>query len=73
MGLSFFDLGLSAGCSKKLIKQVQCRLKLLKNKKSVIAKQLREDVMELIKNGYEQTAFNRVSPNTLKVSNFIWF
>ncbi|XP_022140354.1 uncharacterized protein LOC111011049 isoform X2 [Momordica charantia] len=45
---------------KKLIKQVQCRLKLLKNKKSVIAKQLREDVMELIKNGYEQTAFNRI-------------
>ena len=47
-------------CSKKLIKRVQCRLKLLKNKRHSIVKQLREDVAQLIKLGYEESAFNRV-------------
>ncbi|KAL6136756.1 hypothetical protein ACLB2K_062051 [Fragaria x ananassa] len=45
---------------KQLIKQVQCRLKLLKNKRATIVRQLREDAAELIKNGYEDKAFNRV-------------
>ncbi|KAH7532904.1 hypothetical protein FEM48_Zijuj04G0071900 [Ziziphus jujuba var. spinosa] len=45
---------------KKLIKQVHCRLKLLKNKRSTIIRQLREDMAELIKNGHENVAFNRV-------------
>ncbi|KAJ7981434.1 putative Regulator of Vps4 activity in the MVB pathway protein [Quillaja saponaria] len=45
---------------KKLIKRVQCRLKLLKNKRNTIVRQLREDIAELIKNGHEETAFNRV-------------
>ncbi|KAJ7948288.1 putative Regulator of Vps4 activity in the MVB pathway protein [Quillaja saponaria] len=45
---------------KKLIKRVQCRLNLLKNKRNAIVRQLREDVAELIKNGHEETAFNRV-------------
>ncbi|MBA0805445.1 hypothetical protein Gohar_004961, partial [Gossypium harknessii] len=44
---------------KKLIKRVQCRLKLLKNKRFTIVKQLREDLAQLIKLGYQQTAFNR--------------
>ncbi|KAH7576901.1 hypothetical protein ACOSP7_002407 [Xanthoceras sorbifolium] len=44
---------------KKLIKQVQCRLKLLKNKRCSIVRLLREDVAELIKIGNEQIAFNR--------------
>lgn len=47
-------------CSKKLIKRVRCRLKLLKNKRYTIVKQLREDMAQLIKLGYEETAFNRV-------------
>lgn len=46
--------------SKKLIKRVQCRLKLLKNKRYTIVKQLREDLAQLIKLGYEESAFNRV-------------
>ncbi|KAE8662187.1 LOB domain-containing protein 41-like [Hibiscus syriacus] len=44
---------------KKLIKHVQCRLKLLKNKRLTMVKQLREDLAQLIKLGYEETAFNR--------------
>ncbi|KAK8537226.1 hypothetical protein V6N12_043399 [Hibiscus sabdariffa] len=44
---------------KKLVKRVQCRLKLLKNKRFTIVKQLREDLAQLIKLGYEETAFNR--------------
>ncbi|KAL3509411.1 hypothetical protein ACH5RR_028812 [Cinchona calisaya] len=51
---------LNAGFSKKLIRRVQCRLKLLKNKRSTIVRQLREDVAELLKNGHGQTAFDRV-------------
>ncbi|KAK4420878.1 hypothetical protein Salat_2038300 [Sesamum alatum] len=45
---------------KKLMKTVHCRLKLLKNKRSCIVKQLREDVAELLKHGLHQTAFERV-------------
>ncbi|KAI3465731.1 hypothetical protein Pfo_022394 [Paulownia fortunei] len=45
---------------KKLIKAVQCRLKLLKNKRCCIVKQLREDVAELLKHGHDQNAFERV-------------
>ncbi|KAL2252183.1 uncharacterized protein LOC105167560 [Sesamum indicum] len=45
---------------KKLMKTVQCRLKLLKNKRSCIVKQLREDAAELLKHGLHQTAFERV-------------
>uniref|UniRef100_A0A9I9D5G7 IST1-like protein n=1 Tax=Cucumis melo TaxID=3656 RepID=A0A9I9D5G7_CUCME len=58
-GFAFFGWRKASKC-KKLIKQVQCRLKLLKNKKSVITKQLREDIVQLLENGYHQTAFNRV-------------
>ncbi|KAI4322651.1 hypothetical protein L6164_022324 [Bauhinia variegata] len=45
---------------KKAIKKAQCRLKLLKNKRHAIVRQSREDVAELIKNGHEQTALNRI-------------
>ncbi|XP_057796521.1 uncharacterized protein LOC131012551 [Salvia miltiorrhiza] len=45
---------------KKLIKRVQCRLKLLKSKRSCIVKQLRNDVAELLKHGHDQAAFDRV-------------
>ncbi|XP_042041180.1 uncharacterized protein LOC121786607 [Salvia splendens] len=45
---------------KKLIKRVQCRLKLLKSKRSCIVKQLRRDVAELLKHGHHQLAFERV-------------
>lgn len=45
---------------KKLIRRVQCRLKLLKNKRSTIVRQLREDLAELLRHGHAQTAFDRV-------------
>ncbi|TYJ05207.1 hypothetical protein E1A91_A12G149200v1 [Gossypium mustelinum] len=54
----FFGWRKASKC-KKLIKRVQCRLKLLKNKRFTIVKQLREDLAQLIKLGYQQTAFNR--------------
>ncbi|XVE92781.1 hypothetical protein REPUB_Repub01dG0129400 [Reevesia pubescens] len=57
-----FDIFLGwrkASKCKKLIKRVQCRLKLLKNKRYSIVKQLREDVAQLLKLGYEEIAFNR--------------
>ncbi|KAE8664071.1 LOB domain-containing protein 41-like [Hibiscus syriacus] len=54
----FFGWRKASKC-KKLVKRVQCRLKLLKNKRFTIVKQLREDLAQLIKLGYEETAFNR--------------
>ncbi|XP_050935662.1 uncharacterized protein LOC103495691 [Cucumis melo] len=45
---------------KKLIKTALCRLKLLKKKRYSIVKLLREDLCELINNGYQQIAFKRV-------------
>ncbi|OWM78637.1 uncharacterized protein LOC116196825 [Punica granatum] len=44
---------------KRLIRRVQCRLKLLKNKRYSIVRQLREDVAQLIKTGYEEIAIDR--------------
>ncbi|KAE9588548.1 hypothetical protein Lal_00002819 [Lupinus albus] len=45
---------------KKAIKSTQCRLRLLKNKREAIVRQLRKDLAELIQSGHEETAFNRV-------------
>lgn len=45
---------------KKLIKRVQCRLKLLKSKRFSIVRQSRHDVAQLIQYGHEEIAFNRV-------------
>ncbi|PSS16319.1 IST1-like protein [Actinidia chinensis var. chinensis] len=45
---------------KKLIRHVQCRIKLLKNKRCSIVRQLREDVAQLLTHGHEQSAFDRV-------------
>ncbi|KAL4290462.1 hypothetical protein GQ457_14G005750 [Hibiscus cannabinus] len=42
---------------KKLTKLVQCRLKLLKNKRSATAKLLREDLAKVIELGHEEIAF----------------
>ncbi|XP_042038027.1 uncharacterized protein LOC121783908 isoform X1 [Salvia splendens] len=50
----------NASKCKKLIKRVQCRLKLLRSKRSCIVKQLRRDVAELLKHGHHQLAFERV-------------
>ncbi|EYU21031.1 hypothetical protein MIMGU_mgv1a026161mg, partial [Erythranthe guttata] len=44
---------------KKLVRKVQCRLKLLKNKRVCIVNHLREDVAELLKHGHHLTAFER--------------
>ncbi|EEF44469.1 uncharacterized protein LOC8262099 isoform X2 [Ricinus communis] len=44
---------------KRLIKRVQCRLELLKSKRHSIVRQLREDVAQLIKIGYDDIACNR--------------
>jgi vacuolar protein sorting-associated protein IST1 len=49
------------GCSKRLMKQIQYRINLLKTKRHSIVRQLREDVAQLIKAGYENIAFSRVS------------
>lgn len=46
--------------SKKLIKRVQCRLKLLKNKRQSIVRNLRQDMAQLIKYDHVDIAFNRV-------------
>ncbi|KAL8130015.1 hypothetical protein V2J09_019170 [Rumex salicifolius] len=46
--------------NKMLIKKVQCRLKLLRSKRSAIVKQLREDIAQLLRDGHEQVAFNRL-------------
>ncbi|GMH07225.1 hypothetical protein Nepgr_009065 [Nepenthes gracilis] len=46
--------------SKKLVKRIQCRLKLLRDKRCVIAKQLREDIAQLLKDGHQQSAFSRL-------------
>ncbi|KAL9664869.1 hypothetical protein QQ045_020278 [Rhodiola kirilowii] len=44
---------------KRLMRQVQCRLMLLKNKRCSIVRQLRHDVVELLKLGHGQIAFTR--------------
>ncbi|KAK0608654.1 hypothetical protein LWI29_033920 [Acer saccharum] len=44
---------------KKLIKQVQCRLKWLKNRRCSMVRLLRKDIADLIKIGNEEIAFNR--------------
>lgn len=46
--------------SKKAIKTARCRLIHLKNKRKTIALHLRNDLAELILNGYEEVAINRV-------------
>lgn len=46
--------------SKKAIKRARYRIKLLKNKKDAIVRQLRKDLVELIQGGYEEAALNRV-------------
>ncbi|KAK6919535.1 Vacuolar protein sorting-associated protein Ist1, partial [Dillenia turbinata] len=45
---------------KKLIRRVQCRLKLLRNKRTSILKHLRNSIAQLLIHGYVQHAFNRV-------------
>ncbi|KAG5060322.1 hypothetical protein JHK87_001351 [Glycine soja] len=47
-------------CSKKVIKRVRCGLRLLKNKRQAIARQLRKDLAELIQSSHEEIAFNRL-------------
>ncbi|KAJ9562962.1 hypothetical protein OSB04_008122 [Centaurea solstitialis] len=60
-GSAIFNLYSDDFCLfKKLIKKVQYHLNFLKNKKSSIIKQLRNDVAELIGHGQYQAAFNRV-------------
>ncbi|CAN4094124.1 unnamed protein product [Withania somnifera] len=45
---------------KNLINRVNCRLKLLKNKRSYIVKQLRDDLGQLLRHGHYQIVFDRV-------------
>ncbi|TMW87166.1 hypothetical protein EJD97_020334 [Solanum chilense] len=45
---------------KNLIKRVKCRLKLLKNKRSCIVKQLKDDLGQLLRHGHYQIVFDRV-------------
>ncbi|KHN07439.1 hypothetical protein glysoja_012737 [Glycine soja] len=53
-----FVLSKASKC-KKAIKRVRCRLRLLKNKRQAIARQLRKDLVELTQSGHEETAFNQ--------------
>ena len=46
--------------SKKAIKTARCRLIHLKNKRKTIAMHLRNDLAEIILNGHEEVAINRV-------------
>ncbi|KAI3843024.1 hypothetical protein MKW92_009424 [Papaver armeniacum] len=45
---------------KKLIKRVQCRIKLSKNKRYSMITHLREDIIQLLKGGLDRSAFARV-------------
>ncbi|XP_045807444.1 uncharacterized protein LOC123900167 [Trifolium pratense] len=45
---------------KKAIKRARYKIRLLKNKRQAIVKQLRKDLAELIQNGYEEAALDRV-------------
>ncbi|KAK7401968.1 hypothetical protein VNO78_13875 [Psophocarpus tetragonolobus] len=45
---------------KRAVKRARCRLRLLKNKRQAIAKQLRKDLAQLIQSGHQETAFHRV-------------
>ncbi|KAG7962226.1 hypothetical protein I3843_09G055300 [Carya illinoinensis] len=45
---------------KKLVKRVQCRLKILKKRRCSIVRHLREDIAQLLKNGQDESAFARV-------------
>ncbi|XP_016476338.1 uncharacterized protein LOC107797930 [Nicotiana tabacum] len=55
----FFGWRKATKC-KNLIKRVKCRLKLLKNKRSCIIRQLRDDLGELLRHGHYQIVFDRV-------------
>ncbi|MED6154961.1 hypothetical protein PIB30_001103 [Stylosanthes scabra] len=55
----FFGWSKASKC-KRAMKQGRCRLKLLKNKREAIARQLRKDVAELVHCGHDETALNRV-------------
>nr|KYP46885.1 IST1-like protein [Cajanus cajan] len=58
--LSFLFGWSKASRCKKMIKRAQCRLIQLKNKRQVMATQLRKDLADLIQNGHEETAITRV-------------
>ncbi|CAM8985452.1 unnamed protein product [Rhodiola kirilowii] len=47
-------------CSKRLIRRIECRLKLLNSKRRAIVRQVRDDVGLLLKVGHDQTVFTRV-------------
>ncbi|KAI3901527.1 hypothetical protein MKW92_052511 [Papaver armeniacum] len=55
----FFGWRKASTC-KRLIKRVQCRIKLLKNKRDSVIRHYREDIIQLLKNGQDHSAFARV-------------
>ncbi|KAI3876382.1 hypothetical protein MKW98_021234 [Papaver atlanticum] len=55
----FFGWRKASTC-KRLIKRVQCRIKLLKNKRDSVIRHYREDIIQLLKNGQDHSAFSRV-------------
>ncbi|MCL7051741.1 hypothetical protein MKW94_020121 [Papaver nudicaule] len=52
----FFGWRKASTC-KRLIKRVQCRIKLLKNKRESMIRHSRQDIIQLLNNGQDQTAF----------------
>ncbi|XP_026410766.1 IST1 homolog [Papaver somniferum] len=56
---SVFSRWSKASKCKTVIKRLQCRLKLLKDKRDLIIRQSREDILRLLENGQNQRAFDR--------------
>ncbi|KAI3893210.1 hypothetical protein MKX03_007042 [Papaver bracteatum] len=54
----FFGRSKTSKC-KTVIKRLQCRLKLLKNKRNLMIRQSREDILHLLENSQNQRAFDR--------------
>ncbi|KAI3909568.1 hypothetical protein MKW98_013985 [Papaver atlanticum] len=54
----FFGWSKASKC-KTVIKRLQCRIKLLKNKRNLMIRQSREDILRLLENGQNQRAFDR--------------
>ncbi|KAL5706244.1 hypothetical protein ACHQM5_024442 [Ranunculus cassubicifolius] len=60
IGLSFFRIGFNSSKCKTMAKLVTARIKLLRNKREVVVRQMRRDVALLLQSGQDATARIRV-------------
>lgn len=69
-------MSLSIECSKMSLKLAIARIKLLKNKREVLLKQMKRDLAKLLESGQEQSARIRVSfsirPCEFDICIFFW-